>query len=235
MPGNHSQTSAPLAIADELASMSIDASAYSDDVDYSECVDRSIAAKLKSLSLYLNQLGFPDLATSIADSLEKNDSALTILEISKSYYVPEIRRLLDAKDSASVRHSGHWAIIHPNITAVSKPRFDSGHFSDAVEAAFKEFNARVKKIVLEQTREEHDGAKLMRKAFDGENPAIRISALISESERNEQSGYGHIAAGAMQGIRNPKAHANMQISPERAVHLLFLSSLLMYRLDERIN
>jgi len=36
----------------------------------------------------------------------------------------------------------------------------------------------------------------------------------------------------MTGIRNPKAHANVEIRHERAVHFLFLASLLMFKLDE---
>ncbi len=44
----------------------------------------------------------------------------------------------------------------------------------------------------------------------------------------------YIFAGAMTGIRNPKAHDNLTISIERATHFIFLASLLMYKLDEAI-
>ena len=36
----------------------------------------------------------------------------------------------------------------------------------------------------------------------------------------------------MTGIRNPKAHSNITIDPLRAIHFLYLASLLMYRIDE---
>jgi hypothetical protein len=39
-------------------------------------------------------------------------------------------------------------------------------------------------------------------------------------------------AGSMIGIRNPKAHENVVIDKNRAIHFLFLSSLLMYKIDE---
>ncbi len=39
-------------------------------------------------------------------------------------------------------------------------------------------------------------------------------------------------SGSMIGIRNPKAHANISITKERAIHFIFLASLLMYKLDE---
>jgi hypothetical protein len=50
--------------------------------------------------------------------------------------------------------------------------------------------------------------------------------------RNIQQGYMMIAAGAMQGIRNPKAHGNVTIDSRRCVHFLYLASLLMEKLDE---
>ena len=40
-----------------------------------------------------------------------------------------------------------------------------------------------------------------------------------------------VFAGAMQGIRNPTAHGNLDLPKEEATHLLFLASLLMHRLD----
>jgi len=41
-----------------------------------------------------------------------------------------------------------------------------------------------------------------------------------------------IFAGSMTGIRNPKAHGNLNITRERGIHLLFLASLLFHKLDE---
>ena len=41
-----------------------------------------------------------------------------------------------------------------------------------------------------------------------------------------------IFAGAMTRIRNPKAHNNVVIDENRTIHLLYLASLLMYKLDE---
>jgi len=43
-----------------------------------------------------------------------------------------------------------------------------------------------------------------------------------------------IMAGSMTGIRNPKAHGNLNPDSTKALHLICLASLLMHRLDERI-
>ncbi len=127
-----------------------------------------------------------------------------------------------------------WDSLHPVITKVSRSRFESMHYSDAVEAAFKEINKTVKGIVKADTGEEIDGAPLMYKAFSPNQPVICIGDLSTESGRNIQQGYMQIYAGVMMGIRNPKAHENVEIDSSRASHLLTLASLLMFKLDEQV-
>jgi uncharacterized protein (TIGR02391 family) len=133
----------------------------------------------------------------------------------------------------SLLNEKFWELIHPSIIGVSKSRYQAGHFADCVEAAFKEVNSIVKNIYKSITNEERDGADLMRKAFTLNNPQIKLSDLSNDSEKNIQDGYMNIFAGSMIGIRNPKAHENISISKNRAIHFLFLASLLMYKVDER--
>jgi uncharacterized protein (TIGR02391 family) len=127
-----------------------------------------------------------------------------------------------------------WIDIHPSITRVAKARYDAGHFADCVEAALKEINTTVKDHVRRRTGEELDGAPLMLRAFSPNNPLVVLDDLSTESGRNTQQGYMQIYAGAMIGIRNPKAHANVVIDDARARHFLYLVSLLAYRFDERL-
>ena len=44
-----------------------------------------------------------------------------------------------------------------------------------------------------------------------------------------------IFAGAMQGIRNPKAHENLYIQKDAAIKRLILASLLMDKVDEAVQ
>lgn len=132
---------------------------------------------------------------------------------------------------ASLRPSW-WGLIHPSIRSVSEARFASGHFADSVEAALKEVNVRVKNRVRVKTGKELDGSKLMNLAFSAEDPIIALADPSNQSGRDEQQGYMLIFAGSMQAVRNPKAHANVDIDERRAVHHLILASLLMYKLDE---
>jgi uncharacterized protein (TIGR02391 family) len=129
--------------------------------------------------------------------------------------------------------SAPWDLMHPLVVKIARPRFESGHFADSVEAALKEVNDIVRQIVREQTGKEFDGADLMNRAFSVDKPIILLDDLTMATGKNIQVGYMQIFSGAMTGIRNPKAHANIQIDATRAIHFLFLASLLLFKIDER--
>ena len=126
-----------------------------------------------------------------------------------------------------------WDLLHPKIVEVSKNRFETKNFADSVEAAFKEINKTVKSIVKQRTGEEYDGADLMNRAFSEQKPIIVLDDLSTATGRDTQIGYMKIFSGSMTGIRNPKAHDNITIDNKRAIHFLFLASLLMFKIDEK--
>ena len=126
-----------------------------------------------------------------------------------------------------------WDLLHPAIVGIARQRFESGHYADAVEAALKHINATVKALVLRLTGKELDGAELMHTAFSPKQPIIVLDNFSSQSGKSIQLGFMEIFAGAMSGIRNPKAHDNIQIDRARCIHHLFLASLLAHKLDER--
>ena len=130
--------------------------------------------------------------------------------------------------------SSIWDNIHPQIASVAKERFDVGHYADAVEAAFKEINVRVKTIYKERALEEKDGARLMQSAFSPNNPIIKIGDISTETGRDIQQGYMEMFSGAMKGIRNPKAHNNQTISKADAIRKLHFASMLMHKLDNEL-
>jgi len=133
----------------------------------------------------------------------------------------------------SLLNEKFWEMIHPSIVNVSKSRYQAGHFADCVEAAFKEINVVVKSIYKNITNQDKDGTDLMNKAFTVNDPKIKLSDLSNESEKNIQQGYMQIFAGSIIGIRNPSAHGNISLSKEETIHLIFLASLLMNKIDER--
>jgi len=128
-----------------------------------------------------------------------------------------------------------WMMMHPKISAVAAKLFNSDFYAEAVEAAFKEINSCIKIMFVAKGKAEMDGATLMLNAFSQKNsntPVLRLNELRSQTERDIQDGYMHMFAGAMLGIRNPKAHANETITKEDALRKLAFASMLMYKLDE---
>ena len=133
------------------------------------------------------------------------------------------------------QNEGFWSYLHPIINRVSGDKFIQGFYADAVESALKEVNSRVKQIYKQYRGEEKDGQDLMRKAFSPTNPVLIFEGIETESGRNVQEGYMQIFAGAIQGIRNPKAHENTYISREDAIKRLIFASLLMDKIDEALR
>jgi uncharacterized protein (TIGR02391 family) len=124
-------------------------------------------------------------------------------------------------------------LLHPRVQIIAQNRFRAGHYADAVEATFKELASTIRGLVLQRGGPELDGVALMQTAFSPKAPLIVLADLGNQSGRDMQRGYMELFAGSMAAIRNPKAHGNVVISPERALHLLFVASTLWYTLDER--
>ena len=92
----------------------------------------------------------------------------------------------------------------------------------------KELNSKVKAYMKRATGEEFDGADLMNRAFSPNAPVFRLADLSTQDGQDIQKGYMQIFAGSMTGIRNPKARSNIIIDASRAIHLLYVASLLHF-------
>jgi len=128
-----------------------------------------------------------------------------------------------------------WTYLHPLVIGTSKQLFVDKHYANAVQSAFVEINDRVKKIRKKIDGNELDGTDLMRKTFGTEPPKLLFEDNSTESGKNVQQGFMGIFAGVMQGIRNPNAHENIEISKDDAVRQLMLASLLMYKVDAAVR
>jgi uncharacterized protein (TIGR02391 family) len=106
-----------------------------------------------------------------------------------------------------------------------------GHYSSAVFEAFKAVEVRVSA----QSDIDDTGRPLMAAALSDDGP-IQLAHEIGESADDEQEGFKLLFMGAIQGIRNPKAHSFVRPpSPQRAVEYLSLASLMFRRLDDAIH
>lgn len=120
--------------------------------------------------------------------------------------------------------------IHPEITKVALKLFDDGHYAQATFEAFKYLDNKVKKL----SKIKDSGYKLMMAAFAETSPKIKLTALSTASEVDEQMGYKFIFAGAMSAIRNPRGH-DILIDPiDRCLDHLSFASVLLRRLEATV-
>jgi uncharacterized protein (TIGR02391 family) len=207
---------------------------YRIDLD-SEILDtifEVIEGKLNAVISYCNVYGLTGPGIELKTIIQESGSIIKGLEYARNFIIPELRLKLD--DDVEIESEIFCNDIHPVIRCVAYDRYKSKQYADSVEASLKEINVYVKKRVLDQTGNEEDGSKLMKKAFSVEHPIIKLGDIATDTGRNIQIGYMEIFSGSMIGIRNPKAHENINIDANRARHLIYLSSLLMSKLEEEI-
>lgn len=119
--------------------------------------------------------------------------------------------------------------IHPDLPSKVRSLFDDGYGEQSVFEAFKYLEKEVKRVSKLRGK---TGYALMMAAFNETDAKIRLNALTTDSEMDEQRGYKSIFAGAAAGIRNPRGHEiDIGDTPDEALDYLALASLLLRRLD----
>jgi uncharacterized protein (TIGR02391 family) len=231
-----SRTAALNSILDDLHECEIALDQYYDDLEPQSVIDNVLSGKINSLRAFCQLLGWSSLVAHMENMTPLHGNAVESLEVIKTFVIPEARRLLAISniETPPSPTQWFWQFVHPRVSALARPRFEAGFFGDAVEASFKEVNESVKRIVREVDGRDLDGASLMTTAFSPQNPLIRLTELVTETDRNIQQGFMQILAGSMIGIRNPKAHGNLNPDSTKALHLISLASLLMHKVDERL-
>jgi uncharacterized protein (TIGR02391 family) len=117
-----------------------------------------------------------------------------------------------------------WLMSSEPLRSATRKLFMDGHYAEAVEEAYKCVNNTVKS----KSGLSRDGQDLMHHAFSEENPVLKLNALRTASERDEQAGYRLVFAGCMTGIRNPRAHGHdLRDDPQAALELLVWANHLM--------
>ena len=145
--------------------------------------------------------------------------------------------VLDILLAQNFNSQDDWChLIHPRIAQVSKKLYFDGSYANAACDAFIEVNDRVKRLfqVIRPGESLPDGDAAMKRVFSTNNPMIEFCDRSSDSGANTQKGFMEMLAGAMSALRNPKAHANIQIGQEDAMRRLIFASMLMYKIDEAV-
>lgn len=142
----------------------------------------------------------------LSDSLRSLQEYILEVGLSRSVLaLPAPRMLALATSTEDNSGSNVFAITitEPEIEAVSRDLFASGHYSLAVQEAYK----AIDKFVSDKTGEQVlSGTQLMDKVFSPSSPILHWTGRQSQSEQDEQRGYHRLFSGAMLGIRNPVTH-----------------------------
>jgi uncharacterized protein (TIGR02391 family) len=118
--------------------------------------------------------------------------------------------------------------LHPRIASAAADLYRDTHYRQAVLDASI---ALVNYVKERSRRHDLDGASLMRTVFSVNNPGLRFNDLSDQTDKDEQEGMMHLFEGAVLALRNPRAHALFDESPELALDYIGLLSLLAKRLD----
>jgi len=143
--------------------------------------------------------------------------------IVKSIQTPRMGAVVD-NEPLHINEKYIEMIYDEDIYSVSRDLFVSGFYSQAVEECYKFLDRYIKK----KSKSNLSGTKLMEAVFSPNGPTLKLNALSTTSEIDEQAGYHRLFSGAMIGIRNPCAHeigwfANEQLALEAIIfaqHLL---------------
>ena len=117
--------------------------------------------------------------------------------------------------------------VHPGLPSVVRDLFDNGHYAQATFEVFKFLDKEVQR----HSASGETGFKLMMQVLGGSAPRIRLTALSSQSEVDEQKGFQFIFAGSDLAIRNPRGHEYaVSDDPDTCLDHLSLASMLLRRL-----
>lgn len=145
--------------------------------------------------------------------------------VARSYpvFAPEV------EERSAELHPFEVRNIHPDLPAKVRRQYDDGYFDDATFTAFKFIEQEVKRL---SGLRRLTGNALMMKAFDENDPSLRVNGGITDSDRDEQFGYRYIFAGAQSGIRNPRGHeVDIPDDPDTCLDHLSIASALLRKLD----
>ena len=134
--------------------------------------------------------------------------------------------------------------LHSWVWNAAVDRWDSGHWTDAVDAAAR----AVEELTQQKTNlSSLSGPDLYSKAFSTEppepgRPRLRFSDISEKSEDGKTSrmwtsaheGAGSFGRGCAQGIRNMHAHGTSELSEQQAIEYLAALSVLARWVDSAV-
>jgi uncharacterized protein (TIGR02391 family) len=153
------------------------------------------------------------------------DASGKLSTVSKAHTLTEANKLADELRADLFRRG-----VHPDVLRFCSAELVADNYFHAVLEATKSISDKLRtKSGLSE-----DGAKLVDATLCGSAPRLAINAMLTDSQRSEQSGFANLIKGTLGMFRNPTAHEARilwAMTKEDAEDLLSLVSLIHRRLD----
>ncbi len=170
---------------------------------------------------------------------EERDQLLTqfCLKITPDGHRDTVQRILsDAGVAGSVVNRENLQLFagrgfHATVIQHARGLFLQGNYFHAVFEAAKAYNVEVR----QKAKSNKDGQALMLDVFGADKGVLKITACMTDTDRNVQEGVKFLSAGLMQAIRNPTAHEpalDWPISREDCLDVLSFLTFLFRQLDK---
>ena len=120
--------------------------------------------------------------------------------------------------------------IHPDVLAFCENELTNGNYFHAVLEATKSVAEKIRN----KTGLRLDGAKLIQRAIQTNPPRLALNTMETQSEQDEQRGFGNLLTGLFLMYRNPLSHeprSTWSISKDDAIDVLSFISLIHRRID----
>lgn len=141
--------------------------------------------------------------------------------------LPETQPVTEPVRETLPPHPFETVNVHPNLPVKVRELFDDGHFAEATFHAFKFLDKEVQR----HSSISDTGWKLMTAALDDTGP-IKLTPMVTETEKDEQQGFRFMFAGSVRAIRNPRGHEYTVVdSPNTCLDHLGFVSMLLRRLE----
>lgn len=164
------------------------------------------------------------------------------------YFVPNVDYMLINNDDAMILRALDMLSLHKSVHRVAYERIVNHDNPIAIDQAVKTLIDEIRQIGVDHNlpfatvvNDRPMVEQALRMTAPGE-PHIRLNALNTTTERNEQQGYHNIISGVVAAVRNPLAHGPVDLpflqarfgDRRTALKFLCLLSLLFEKLDKRV-
>ena len=125
-------------------------------------------------------------------------------------------------------------LCHPEVLRYCSAELVADNCFHAVLEAMKGVTARLRQI----SGRSDDGSTLVTACFMGTSPVLRINALLTETDKGEQRGFGNLLNGLYGTYRNPTAHEpkiEWQMAEHDALDVMTAVSLVQRKLDRAVK